>query len=46
MLKLIGVWLFCDAIFSLHNYWGREGLFEQGIRFIRLVCSVVIITRG
>ena len=47
ILKLIGMWLFCDSIFSLRTYWGgKEDLFCQGIRWVRLGCSVVIMVWG
>jgi hypothetical protein len=45
-MKLIGMWLFCDSIFSLRTYWGKEDLFCQGIRWTRLVCSVAVMIYG
>ena len=47
MMKLIGMWLFSDSIFSLRTYWGgKEDIFCQGIRWTRLVCSVYIMVWG
>ena len=43
MIKLLAVWIFADAIYSLKTYWGKEDKFAQGIRWARLVCSLIII---
>lgn len=45
-LKLIGMWLLGDALYSLKTYWGKEDIFNQGIRAIRLVCAIVIMILG
>lgn len=45
-VKLIGVWLFADAWFSIHTYWGKENLREQYIRVIRAICGIVLIVWG
>ena len=46
MIKLIGMWLFCDSIFSLRTYWNKEDWFAQGIRLVRLLCSVEVMIWG
>ncbi len=46
IIKLIGMWLFCDAIFSLRTYWRKEDIFCQGIRWTRLAVSIVIMIFG
>lgn len=46
MLKLIGMWIFCDAWFSICCYLGKEGLKENHIRYIRLVAAVAIMVMG
>ena len=46
MIKLIGMWLFCDSIFSLRTYWDKEDWFAQGIRWVRLLCSVAVMIWG
>jgi hypothetical protein len=46
MIKLIGMWLLSDSIFSLRTYWGKEDLFCQGIRWTRLILSGVLIIWG
>ena len=45
-VKLIGMWLFCDSIFSLRTYWDKEDWFAQGIRWVRLVCSLGVMIWG
>ena len=42
-IKLIGMWLMCDSIYSLRTYWGKEDWFAQGIRWIRLFANIGIM---
>lgn len=43
ILVLIGTWLVSDSLYSLRVYWGKEGIFEQGIRALRLILAMIII---
>lgn len=45
-IKLIGMWLLSDSIFSLRTYWRKEDGFCQGIRWVRLICSLIIMILG
>ena len=45
-IKLMGMWIFADAWYSIHTYWGKETWKEQYIRVIRLVLSAYIIVVG
>ena len=46
MIKLIAMWIFADAWYSIHTYWGKETWKEQYIRVIRLVCGIIIMVWG
>lgn len=46
LLCVLGTWLFCDGIFSLHVYWGRESVREHWIRVVRVLVGVVIVALG
>ena len=45
-IKLMGMWILGDSLYSLRTYWGKEDIFNQGIRAIRLVCAVALIIFG
>ncbi len=46
LLILIGTWLFCDGLFSIHQYWGKEGLRENYIRVVRITLGIILIILG
>ena len=45
-IKLLGMWIFSDAWFSIHTYWGKEGFKEHYIRIIRLLCGIGLMIWG
>ena len=49
IIKLLGMWFFCDAWFSLALYVGRpeqKWLKDHSIRIIRLVAGICLILWG
>jgi len=46
ILCILGTWLFCDGIFSLHAYWGKEGVREHYIRVVRVIVGIMIVAIG
>jgi len=48
IIKLLGMWLFSEAIFSLHTYWKEDNLFDfgQSIRWIRLITGIFLMVMG
>jgi len=45
-LAVIGTWILCDGLFSLHCYWGKEGWKENYIRLIRMFIGLILIFGG
>jgi len=46
LIAILGTWLFCDGIFSLHCYWGKEGFKEHYIRIIRIIIGLIFMIWG
>ena len=49
VIKLLGMWFFCDAIFSLSLYIGKQDekwLKNHLVRLIRLVASILLMIWG
>ena len=48
-VKLCGIWLFSDALFSLALYIGKPGELwfkNHGVRLLRLVIGVALVMYG
>jgi len=46
ILIALGMWILCDAIFSLYTYLDQEGFKENSIRVIRLAVGATMIWMG
>ena len=46
IIKLLGMWLFCDAWFSVCCYIGKEKFLQNHIRYIRGIMAVAIMIWG